>query len=149
MKAQKESRCIALLRFLTLALDGVWWSTPHPGCSTSAIENRYPKLCGPQGCSSSVYVLKIGMHYVMWFELMCNRNQFSICHSSFKVTVRVQKIVVYVVSGFHHKADENCALTGYDTVSSVIYYRRFGTTYWSYTIFLILDPWRLDLVGCP
>ena len=50
----------------------------------------FSRLCEPQGCSSSVYILKIGMYYEKLFELMCSRNQFNVFHSSFKVTVHIQ-----------------------------------------------------------
>jgi hypothetical protein len=37
-----------------------------------------------------------------------------------------------VISGFRREVDENCALLGCYSASSVIYYRRFGTIYRSY-----------------
>jgi hypothetical protein len=53
-KAQRGSRGIALLFYLTLALDRGGWSTPRPGRFTPGKETRYPlyrRLGGPQGRS--------------------------------------------------------------------------------------------------
>jgi hypothetical protein len=36
-----------------------------------------------------------------------------------------------VISGFRREVDENCALLVITQCTVVIYYRRFGTTYWS------------------
>jgi len=52
-----------------------------------------------------------------------------------------------MISGFHHKAAENCALLGYYAATMVISYWCCRTTYQSHpqgSKIWILEPW-----GCP
>jgi hypothetical protein len=58
MKAQRVSRGIALLSFLTTVLDVGGWSVPHPSHFTPWMETQYPRcrrLGGPQGQSGQVH----------------------------------------------------------------------------------------------
>jgi len=56
-----------------------------------------------------------------------------------------EKSILCVISGLRREVDENCPLLGCHAATSVIPYRRFGTTYRYHLQGLrILGPWRWE-----
>ena len=75
-------RCSSTL-FLTLALDGGWWSRPCPGQFTPGKEtwySMYRRLGGPQGWSVQAWKISPLPGFIVWTINPLNPELNPICH---------------------------------------------------------------------